>query len=267
MYNLLIAGGAAIVAYAIGAAAAGWLAGFIPALLALGGVWFYLARRTGKQVEALFQQAMGLLQAGKFDEARALLETGFPLGKWQILVKEQIHAQLGAIDYLQGVGASVQKKATEAKAKFASARENLEKAWSRDWRAKATLAVVHHRESRPDDAVKVLEAASGAGATEPLFWGIYSYVLNEAKKREEALKVVGRGLESNKDSKPLKAIQEALANKKRPDMKVFGDVWFQFFPEDIPREKLMEMHGINPQQAPRPQKGWPAPRGFGPPRR
>lgn len=267
MYNLLIALGAAVVSYAIGAWAAGWLAGFVPALLALGGAWFYLARRTGKQVEALFRSAMAVLQAGKFDEARALLQSGMPLAKWQILVKEQIHSQLGAIDYLQGVGASVQKRASEAKVKFESARTNLEKAWSRDWRAKTMLAVVHHREGRVDDAVKVLEAASGPGSGEPLFWGVYTHVLNEAKRRDEALKIVGRGLVSNKDNGPLKAVQEALANKKRPDFKVFGEQWFQLFPEDIPREKLLEMHGINPQQAARPQKGWPAPRGFGPPRR
>lgn len=266
MYNLLIATGAALVGYVSGWLAAGWLAGFVPALLAFGGVWFYLARRTGKQVEALFQRAMGVLQAGKFDEARAILESGKPLGKWQILVTEQIHSQLGAIDYLQGVGASAQKQAGQARTKFDSARTNLEKAWSRDWRAKAMLGAVHHREGRPDDAVKVLEAASKSGAGEPLFWGVYTYVLNEAKRRDEALKIVGRGLMANKDSAPLKAIQEALANKKRPDFKVLGEAWFQLFPEDIPREKLLEMHGINPNQ-PRPQKSWPQPRGFGPPRR
>ncbi len=264
MYNILIAVGAGVLGYLVGAAAAGWLAGIIPALLALGGAWFFLARRTGKQVEALFQKAMAALQAGKMDEARAVLESGMPLGKWQILVTEQIHSQLGQLDYLQGVGHSVQKQASQAKARFAAGREHLEKAWSRDWRGKATLAAIHHREGRPDDAVKVLEAASGAGAGEALFWGLYTYVLNEAKRRDEALQVVGRGLVANKDNKALKAIQEALANKKRPDMKVLGDAWFQLFPEDIPRERLMEMHGINPQQAPRPQKSWPQPRGSGP---
>ena len=80
----------------------------------------------------------------------------------------------------------------------------------------------------------------------------------EAKRRDEALQVLGRGLAENKESKSLLALQEALANKRRPDMKVLGDPWFQMFPEDIPREKLMEMQGIKTQ--PRPQKTFPQPR-------
>jgi tetratricopeptide (TPR) repeat protein len=258
MYNLLIAAGAAVVSFLAGWAAVSWIAGFVPAILAFVIVWVLLARRTGKQVEALFQAAMQTLQAGKIDEARAMLEAAMPLGKWQILVTQQIHSQLGALDYLQGVGHTVQRQASAAKARYASAREHLEKAWSRDWRAKATLAAIHHREGRPDDAVKVLEAASGVGKGETIFWALYTYVLNEARRRDEALQVVGRGLQENKDSKPLKEIQAALANKTRPNMRVMGEPWYQFFPEDIPREQVMQMQGIT--NKPRPQKSWPQPR-------
>ena len=258
MYNILIAAGAAIVGYVVGALAVSPWAGFLPGILAFVVAFILLARRTGKQVEALFQGAMALMQAGKIDEARTALEAGMPLGKWQILVGEQIHSQLGALDYLQGVGATVQKQYGQAKEKFASGQAHLEKAWSRDWRAKATLAAIHHRQGRTDDAVKALEAASGPGKGEALFWGLYAYVLNEAKRRDEALQVLGRGLAENKEGKSLLALQEALANKRRPDMKVLGDPWFQMFPEDIPREKLMEMQGIKTQ--PRPQKTFPQPR-------
>src|SRR5687768_15299405 len=109
MYNTLIALGAALVAYVLGYLVAGWAAGFIPALLALVVVWAVLARRSGKQLEAIFLRAMAALQAGKFDEGRAILETALPLGKWQILVTEQVHGQIGAVDYLQAVGLQVQR--------------------------------------------------------------------------------------------------------------------------------------------------------------
>lgn len=259
MYNILIAAGAGIAAFILGFVAAGWVAGFVPALLAFAVAWFLLARRTGKQVEGIVNLAMSAMQGGKIDEARSLLESALPFGKWQVLVGEQIHGQIGAIDYVQAVGLHLQKQYPAAKARFATARDHLEKAWNRDWRAKAVLAALHHREGRPDDAVAVLEKASGPAGGEALFWGLYAFVLNEAKKRDEALKVVGRGLQENKESKPLKDIQEALTNKKRPDFKVLGEGWFQFFPEDIPRERLMEMQGIQ-QPKGRPPKTWPQPR-------
>lgn len=258
MYNILIAVGAAIVAFFLGFLASGWIAGIVPALLAFAIVWFVLARRTGRELEARVKDAMAAMQGGKMDEARAMLEAALPLGKWQILVGEQIHGQIGAIDYIQGVGMHMQKQYAAAKTRFDEARTHLEKSWSRDWRARALLAALHHRQGRHDDAVAVLEKASGPAGGEALFWGLYAFVLNEAKKRDEALKVIGRGLEANKDSKPLKEIQEALTNKKRPDFKVVGEGWYQFFPEDIPREQLMQMQGV--QQKLRSQKTWPQPR-------
>jgi tetratricopeptide (TPR) repeat protein len=267
MYNILLAAGAGVLAYLLGAAAAGWLAGIIPALLAATGAWILLARRTGKEIEKLFLRAQGAMQGGKLDEARGILESGMRFAKWQILVAEQIHSQLGMLDYVQGVGLHIQKKPTDAKGKFAAARAHFEGAWSRDWRAKMTLAIIHHREARVDDAVKVLEAASKHASGEFLFWAVYAFILNEARRRDEALQVLGRGLASNKDNKQLQALQEALANRKRPDFKAIGEPWWQLFPEDIPREVLMKMHGIDPAQAVRPQKTFPQPRGFGPPRR
>lgn len=260
MYNILIASGIALAAYCLGAWVAGWIAGFVPALLALVIAWVLLARRTGRQVEVVVKAAMTVLQAGKVDEARAMLEAALPLGKWQILVAQQIHGQIGALDYIQAVGLGVQRQLTAAKAKYAVARDHLEKSWSRDWRSRALLAALHHREGRPDDAVKVLEGATAGGKKEAIFWGLYGFVLNEARKRDEALQVVGRGLRELPDAGPLKEMQEAMSNRKRPSMRVFGDGWYQFFPEDIPQEQLRQMQGANSQPKPRPQKTWPQPR-------
>lgn len=261
MYNLVLAIGAGSVGYAIGAAVAGWIAGFVPALLALGVAYVLLARRTGRRVEAVFAGAMVHMQAGKLDAARIAMESALPLGKWQFLVAPQIHSQIGSLDYLEGVGMMVQRQPKAAAAKFASARAHLEQAWSRDWRGRTLLACVHHREGRVDDALKALERASGAGKGETLFWGVYVYVLNEAKKRDEALQVVGRGLKESPDSKVLKELQEAMSNKRRPDMKAFGDSWYQFFPDQVPQEVLMKQQqqmaanrkGLSP-------KTWPQPR-------
>jgi tetratricopeptide (TPR) repeat protein len=260
MKNLALALAAGVLAYGVGAAVAGWWAGFLPGLIALVAAYFVLARRTGKKVEAIFQQAVAEMQAGRLDGARRVMEAALPLGTEQFLVTAQVHAQLGALDYLEGVGLVVQKQAKGGAAKLASARAHLEKAWSRDWRSKTMLACLHHREGNIDEALKVFAAAEGPGRSEPLSWGAWAYVLNAAMRRDEALQVVGRGLKQIPDCKPLRAIQEDMSNRRRPDMKVFGEGWYQFFPDQVPQEVLM-------QQAQAMRRGANSPMTVPPPRR
>ena len=264
MYNLLIAGGAALLAYTLGTLAVSWVAGFAPALLALLGVWFFLARRTGKKVEAIAASAMQHLQEGRMAAARDTLRAALPLGRWQLLVESQLHGQIGAIDYLEACSLLMQRQITASKPKFADAQASLVKSWSRDCRSRTLLACVHHRANETDKALAVLKAAESGGSREAMFWAVYAYVLNEAKRREEALQVVARGLTSLPKNAGLLGIQEALGNRKRPDFKTFGEPWYQFFPDQIPQEVLMEQAraaGKLPQQAAnRSPKTWPQPR-------
>lgn len=248
MYNLAIALGTSVVLFLFGLALDGWVAGIIPATLALGIVYVVLARRTGKQVEAIFLQAMGLLQAGDVEGGRATFRSALDLGKWQFLVSEQVHGQLGQLDYQQACGSLIEHKYTRdagkkatGEAKLREALEGLEKAWSRDWRSQTVRAICLHRLNRFDEIPKVLQKAEGGGASEPLFWGTWAWLLNEEKKRDEALQIVGRGLVSIKQSKPLLALREAFSNKRRPDMTVFGEAWYAMMPDEIPKERLMEM--------------------------
>lgn len=273
MYNLLIAGGCALLAYGVGAAFAGWLAGLIPALLAFGGALFYTSRRIGKQIEVIAKKAMEELQGGNMAAARATFRTALPLGKWQVLVAPQIHAQLGAIDYLEACSMLMQRQITTSKQKFTESKAELEQA--QDWRARTMLACVLHRENNTDAAVATLKAVEQPGKVrflpgaspsgEALFYAVYAYILNEAKRRDEALQVVGRGLESLPKHAGLLAVQEAMSNRKRPDFKVLGESWYQFFPEHIPQEVLIEQAraaGRLPAQQPAAnrQMTWPQPR-------
>ena len=258
MYNLLLALGAAVVAFFLGFFVSGWIAGFVPALFALVLVYFLLARRTQKQLEARLAAVMPAMQAGNLDEVRGILTSALPLGRWQFLVSAQIESQLGQVDYLDGIRLKMMKQATNTTERFARARTHLVKAWSRDWRAYAVLAAIHHREGRVDDALAALVRVKGPAKAEPIYWALHAFVLNEAKRRDEALQVLGEGLKENPKSKGLLAMQEALSNRKRPQMADFGEPWFTFFPEDIPREKMMEM--ANAQMPKRSPKTYPMPR-------
>ncbi len=259
MYNLLIAVAAAIISFLLGFFVAGWIAGFVPALLALVGVYLLLARRTQRMLEARLSGVMPAMQAGKLDDVRATLRSCLPLGRWQFLVTAQIESQLGQVDYLDGIRLKMMKQAANAQVRFGEARGHLERAWSRDWRAQAVLAAIHQREGRIEDALKVLAAAKRPAKSEAIFWALYAWVLNEAHRRDEALQVLGEGLKENPKSKGLLGMQEALSNKRRPVMSEFGEAWYTFFPEDIPREQMMEM--AQQQQGKRPPpKTYPMPR-------
>lgn len=268
MWNLLIALGAALVAYALGAWLAGWIAGFVPALVAFVAVAWVLGSRTGKRVQAIVASAAVPMQAGNLDETRRLLESALPLGRWQILVDEPIRMQLGMVDYVDGVRLKLEKQPTASKERFVRARAHLERAiptgWKgallRDWRAPLVLACIHYREERLDDALKVLVAAKQHAKNEPIYWGVWAWMLNEKRRRDEALQVVGEGLQGNPKSEPLRELQEALSNKKRPSHKAWGDAWYNYFPEDIAKdqEKVIELQRAMAQR--RPPKTWPQPR-------
>lgn len=240
MYNVLISVGVAFVFYGLGAYVAGALAGLIPALIAFIAAYFLLARRTGKQVEIVFKRAMEQLQGGDMVAARVTMRQALVFGRWQFLVAAQVESQLGALSYLEAGSLVMQKQITNSKAKFTEAKLHLDKAWSRDWRGRALLACCFHREGNTDEAVKAMAGAESGGSAEPLFYAVWAYILNEAKRRDESLQVVGRGLKSNPKSAALTAVRDAMANRKRPDFLAFGEGWYQFFPEQIPQEVLIE---------------------------
>lgn len=288
MYTLLSSLGVAVVCFVVGALAVNWWAGFVPALLGFGLAFYLLSRRTMAQVQAIFGRAQALaaspppqdvmksqesllaFQTQQRAQLRDTLKEALAVERWQFLVKEQVYAQLGMLDYQEGIEARMMDRKNAAETCFGNARMNLELAWHPqisslmgDWRSRAVLAAVHHRASKVEEADKVMKDAEQAGSKEPMFWGLWAFILNDGKKTEEALQVIGKGLTAIPTSDALKKIQEALTNKRRPDMTVFGDAWYQYFPEDIPMEKRIEMAkamGLNPQQQQQGQQGRQIPR-------
>ncbi|MCB9744842.1 MAG: tetratricopeptide repeat protein [Alphaproteobacteria bacterium] len=250
MYNLLITLGVGAAAFGLGALFGRWTYGVAPALLIMPVVYFVLARRTGAQLEAIMKRAMVELQARRIDEGTAILRSALPLGRWQFLVTQQINAQLGALEYMQQ--------------NYEVARPLLEKAWSRNWQAAAQLAVLDARDGDYEGAVARLDKAQLLARKEPLYWAVSAWVLVEGKRADEALQWLGKGLEIIEENQPLTELRKAIANDKLKRFKwgrVFGQGWYQFFPDQVPGAANMK------EQAARMgyQRGgrtYPAPRGF-----
>ncbi len=264
MYNLLIAIGASLILLAVGWAVVGnVIAGIIPALIGLGVVYFLLARRTGQQLQAIMNLAMAEFQAlqevaaptsqaeaqrlrdlqlSKIKAGKAILETGFALSKWQFLVKEQLHAQIGAIEYMQ--------------MNWAPAREQLLQAWSRNWQAQGMLACIDHREKKHDEALSRMEGAKGGGDKDPLYWALYAWLADKGGKKDVALRVANEGVKKNEGSTALKALATALANKRPISIEAFAPGWYQFFPDQSPQ--YLDAQSANKraqQQAPNVRRG------------
>jgi len=263
MYNLLISIAVGAVLFVVtGLIGGSWLAGAIPALLGLGIVYFLLARRSGQQLQAIMERAMAefqsleghaqprtqreanqlmALQKEKIKAGRAIMEEGFKLSRWQFLVDQQIHAQLGAIEYMQQ--------------NYDTARGHLEKAWSRQWQAQAMLACMDFRDRDIDAALTRMKATEGPGGSDALFWGIHAWIAYKGGQREEALAVLSRGLEKHEGSAALKGMKKALANKKPVRMDAFAPGWYQFFPEDMPQAKEAAANARKHGQAPNQRRG------------
>ncbi|HEY3448443.1 MAG TPA: tetratricopeptide repeat protein [Myxococcales bacterium] len=237
MYNLLISLGVALALLA-GVLAAGfspWAAP-IPAILGLLLSNFLLTRRMMKKVQALAERAQKELTAAqgtmdpkqqkvRFDKAIETLKEGFQYDKWQFLVAAELHSQIGLLEYVRK--------------DFDAAKPHLEKASTRGpvgARAKAMLGCLAFKAKDESAMRAAFEQAVKAGKKEPIVWAAYAWCLDKLEKRDDALKVLARGVEANPADDKLKASMVALQNEKKFKMKAYGMEWYQFHLENPPMD-------------------------------
>jgi hypothetical protein len=246
MYNLLIAIGLSLGALLVGYGLAGSLiAGILPAVVTFIAAYMYLARKSLAQLEAIMGRAndemkvfqtmapptslaeynrLLALRTEKLQKTRDIMAAGFPLAKWQYLVAEQLHAQLGALDYMEQ--------------KYTNARPHLEKAWSRNWQSHAMLSCIDFREGNKDGAVARMEKLEGVASKEGVYWGLAVWLALEAGKRDKALQLLAKGVVAAPGSEPLKQMDVAVRNGKAPDVHAFAPTWYHFFPEQVPQQQV-----------------------------
>ena len=190
------------------------LSALLPALIVVGVTWYLLARRTGKQLEAIVTKAHELAKGNKLDAAVEVLRTGFPLGQWQFLVGAQLNGQIGQLLYLQ-------KKYTEAE-------PHLAKSWVKDWSARAMLGAQHYRAKEWDKMETVFEGALASTKTEALLYAIYAWCEDKRGETKKAIEILQRGVNEVKGDPKLKTLLERAQNDKRLKMDAFEPIWWQF---------------------------------------
>ncbi len=225
MINFAISVGLGTVFFVLVALWINPIAGVFPGLGVMGISLFLLSRRISQRLESELSAIVPLLQDRQIDAARErLLSVKERYGRWQFMLSSQIDSQLGMIEYLQ--------------MHWDAALPLLQKGQWRNWTALVCIGAIHYRQGRKEAAWEALEKAAAAGSKEVIVYGIWSSLLVRDGKRTEALAAVAKGLKAQPESQILKELQSKIANKKKVKPKMFGDAWFQFFPEDMARQMV-----------------------------
>jgi tetratricopeptide (TPR) repeat protein len=186
----------------------------LPALVIGAGTWYLLVRRTGKLLESVVTRAHELAKNNKLEAAVELLQSAFPLGRWQFLVDAQLHGQIGQLLYLQK--------------KYDEAEPHLVKAWVKHWPARAMLAAQQFRRKEWPKMEETFEAAVRANKEEALLYAIYAWCEDKRGEKKKAIEILQRGVAEVKGDEKLKTLLQRAQNDKRLKMDAFEPVWWQF---------------------------------------
>ena len=198
------------------------VAAIAPALIAFAAAYLVLAQRAMKVVTRISEQAQKEMMAQKVDRALETFRSGLPLAKKQFLVGPILHANIGTLLYV--------------KRDFEGARPHLEQGFSRNYLAKAMLGAYRFKKGDIEGMTKAFEIAVKHGKKDGLVWAVYAWCLDKLGKRDEAMKVLSRAVETNPSDERLKTNLQALQNNKKLKMRAFAPQFYQFHLEPPPPE-------------------------------
>jgi tetratricopeptide (TPR) repeat protein len=227
MYNLLIslAVGVAVAAGIRFGTDFGWVAALFPGVVAAAVTYVLLVRRILKRMERLMDAMQREVQARKMDKAIQTLQGGFPLAPWQFLVAAQLHSNIGVLHYLNE--------------DYEAALPHLEKSFAKHWIARGMLGALRYRRKDVAGARKVLEEGVKSNRKEGVLWATYAWILEKEGQHDDAIAVLGRGVQANPSDDKLKASLQALQNGKKLKLgKLYEEQWFQFRLEPPPTQLI-----------------------------
>jgi hypothetical protein len=191
------------------------LESIIPALAVGVGAFFFLARRTGRQLEAIMLAAQKDLMAQRVDKAIATMESARPLGRRQFYVEQALNSQIGAIHFLRE--------------DFNKALPLLQNSDARNWVARTMLAVLHYRKKDLTKMDAEFEMASRFSKKQGLMYSVWAWCHWKQENNEKAIQILARGDKEleGKDER-LKQNLQNLQNGKKMKMKGYNEQWYQF---------------------------------------
>lgn len=189
-----------------------WQMGIVLTVI-VGLVSFVLiSRALAKRVEPRFMAIQKQIQAGQTQLAIRQLEEMMPLCRWQILLKGQIHAQIGMLAFASG---------DETRA-----AEHLGKSSLRASEARLTLAALEFRRGHKKEALEILEMAIRASKKQIMPYHVYAWMSAKEGDSEAAINKLLACQKIEPSNESTEENLQRLRNGKRLNMKRFGMAWF-----------------------------------------
>ncbi|MEE2673714.1 MAG: hypothetical protein VX466_07970 [Myxococcota bacterium] len=237
MYSVLVALLGGVLVFGIWEAVAlqlEWAFGFGILLGIVGAIATFaiLSRRTAKRIEPRFEQIQRQIQGGNTKLALRSLEEMLPLAKWQVLLKGQLHAQMGSLCFTVGDNAK--------------ALEYLEKASPRLADGQLFLASLHYRKGDLAKTKQTLTTAIQYSKKQVILYNVYAWILYKEGDRDSAIDQLLRCLKIEKDNESTKDNLQRVQNGKKMNMKRFGMTWYGLQFEKLPasmRQGQQQMMG------------------------
>jgi tetratricopeptide (TPR) repeat protein len=189
-------------------------AAIAPAIIASVAAAILIMRRIGKQVQPLVEEAQRHLQANRRELALKSLKEALGFRAWHPLLAGQVYAQIGALHYAGG--------------NYDEAINALEHASMRPWEAKAFLGCAYFKKHNEEGLKKAFEIAVRVGKKESLAWTVYAWCMVARGKKDEAAKILERGLKESPTDERLQKNLELVKEGKKLKVAPYGERWAGF---------------------------------------
>jgi tetratricopeptide (TPR) repeat protein len=188
--------------------AMGSILGFLVAILSLVIISRILARR----IEPRFLHAQKQIQSGANPLAIKTLEELLEFAPWQIMLKGQVHGQIGLLTY--------------AMEKEDQALQHLEKSSVRVPDAQIALAAIRFRRKEYDACNEIMDVVVKGNKKQLFLYHVQAFLLSRQGKKDEAIEVMQRCVKREPSNDDAKDNLLRLQNNKKMNMKRFGVQWF-----------------------------------------
>ncbi len=189
-----------------------WQMGILLTIVVGLVAFIVMSRIMARRIEPHFLSIQKQIQAGQTQLAISQLESMFPLSRWQVLLKGQIHAQIGMLAYAAG---------DESRA-----AKHLAKSGLRATEARLAYAAFEYRNGRKKEAHQIMETAIGANKKQIMPYHVYAWMLVKDGDREAAINQLLKCQKIEKDNDSTLENLSRLQNNKKLSMKRFGMGWF-----------------------------------------